>query len=94
MSNLDQSIKHWLREDSLSEVRVLYPNVQLPSSFEEALIKLENGKIEEVKAFLLFYTIYSEKCEEAAKKQTESMDIDDSTGRFLKNKLNDLMKDI
>lgn len=98
MSALDNKLKQKFREEALEEVKSVFPAIELPTSFESALILLEEGKIDQVKAFLLFYTIYSEKCEEAARriegieKDKEFEDSLYDTKRFLQQKLKDWTK--
>lgn len=105
MGLIDVSIKNQFRVEAVEEVHKMYPDLKMPGSFEEALISLETGKAEEAKMFLLFYTIYSEKCEEYAALEKAngknmgdiSEEIDDSmfdTKDFLKQKFNDWMKDL
>ncbi len=102
MRILNADLKKVLREEALEEVHKAYPKVCMPASFEEALVCLENGKVEETKVFLFFYTIYSEKCDELAQKITDTQSKEEDilkfseefidTRKFLKQKLSDWMK--
>lgn len=100
MGKISSELKKQFREEALIEVNRAFKGIAIPSAFEEALIMLENGKVNEVKAFLLFFTIYSEKCEEESAKldkYEQQSDMEDdtfvTTKKFLKKKLQDFIKE-
>jgi len=98
MKFLNKKLRQQFREESLEEVRHSFPDVKLPGTFEEAMNDLESGKLKEVEAFLFYYHIYSEKCEEAATEASydETSSKNDSlldTKDFLKKMLKEITKE-